>query len=112
MVTRYQRAELLSLRRHNNDVRIYRDLRKTLFALNLWLPLNDRIISRQQSIGSASALNVQPLQQSATVSSDVITRIPVLLSQRNSSVRRRLAAAKRRPIAVANIATISLSSTK
>ena len=81
MVTRYQRAELLSLRHHNNDVRISRDVRKTLFALYLWLPLNDRIISRRQSINSVSASDIQPLQQSVTVSSDV-TRIPVLLSQR------------------------------
>jgi Endonuclease/Exonuclease/phosphatase family len=71
MVTRYLRAELLSLRQHNNDVRIYRDVRKSLFALNLWLPLNDRMrstsTSRQQLIDSASASDVQPPQQSVTV---------------------------------------------
>jgi hypothetical protein len=115
MVTRYQRAELLSLRRHN-DVRISRDVRKNLFAFNLWLPLN----ARQQLIGSASV--VQPLQPLATVSPDITTQIPVLLSQSNNHHkhgsetesravrrnRRRMAAAKRRPIAQV-IKTTSLS---
>lgn len=116
MVTRYLRAELLSLRRHNNYIRISRDLRKTLFAFNIWLPLN----ARQQLNGSASV--VQPLQPLTTVSPDVIKRIPALLSQSNNrrngkhgsetesrAVRRRLAAAKRRPIADVTKTTTSLS---
>jgi len=66
MVTRYQRAELLSLRHHNNNVRLSRDVRKILFAFYLWLPLNARITIQQQSIDPAASV-VQPLQPSATV---------------------------------------------
>ena len=96
MVTRYQQAELLSLRRHD-DVRISRDVRKTLFALNLWLPVN----ARQNIIGSGRSASVaQPHQQSPTVSS-VVSQIPVLLSQCLQTDRQCIVREDRAPVLTA-----------